>query len=97
MNVDLYRTLEETKANVYDKLDNESKRYLDRTILERRLDGLHLDQETRQKVKDLKQKISDLCIKYGQNCTEEATKLTFSRQELDGVNQNLLNSLDKVN
>ena len=39
MNKDVYNTLEATKANVYDKLDRQSKRFIDRLILERRLDG----------------------------------------------------------
>ena len=97
MNTDLYHTLEETKSNVYEKLDNQSKRYLDRLILERKLDGVHLtDDETRKRVKELKEKISDLEIEYRRNCTEESTKLTFSKEQLEGVNQNLLNSLPKV-
>jgi len=40
MNKELYEVLVETSALVNDKLDEESKRYLDRQILERKLDGL---------------------------------------------------------
>jgi Zn-dependent oligopeptidase len=46
------------------------------------LKGLHLDDETRNKVKDLKEKISDLCIEFSKNCNEEATKLTFTAEQL---------------
>jgi Zn-dependent oligopeptidase len=97
MNKELYDILEVTKYNLNGKLDPESARYLEKQILERKLDGLHLDDETRKKVKDLKEKISDLCIKFSENCNEEATKLTFSATQLDGLNEEMLNSLPKVN
>ena len=58
--------------------------------------GLHLDVETRNKVKDLKEKISDLELEFRNNCTEESTKLFFAKEQLDGVTENLLNSFPKV-
>ena len=39
MNRDLFVTLEATAKNLNNTLDNESQRYLDRCIKERRLDG----------------------------------------------------------
>lgn len=39
MNKDLFDVMEITRNALNGKLDNESKRYLDRSILERRLDG----------------------------------------------------------
>ena len=116
----MFDLLEETRKNLDGKLDAESQRYLDRSILERKLDGnfiiiqfdlidysliksislcskgLHLDESTRNKVKELKEKISDLQVEFSKNCNEEATKLTFTTQELDGVCEKLLNSLPKV-
>jgi Zn-dependent oligopeptidase len=82
MNKDLFDVLVKTKENIGDKLNNDSKRYLDRLILERKLDGLHLDEETRKKTKELKEKISDLCLEYSKNCNEEATKLHFTAEQL---------------
>ena len=40
MNKQLFDSLVETEKNVSDQLDPESKRYLDRSILERKLDGI---------------------------------------------------------
>ncbi len=40
MNKDLFDIMEITKNALNGKLDNESQRYLDRSILERRLDGM---------------------------------------------------------
>jgi Zn-dependent oligopeptidase len=91
----MFDLMEETRKNLDGNLDPESKRYLDRCILERKLDGLHLDEETRNKVKKLKEEISDLQVEFSKNCNEESTKLTFKEDELKGVNSKLLNSLPK--
>jgi len=68
---------------------------LDRSIQERKLDGLHLDETTRNKVKDIKEKISELSVEFSKNCNEESTKLNFTLEQLNGVNENLLKSLSK--
>jgi hypothetical protein len=41
-----------------------------------------LDETTRNKVKELKQKISDLEIDFNKNVNEENTKLPFKKEEL---------------
>jgi Zn-dependent oligopeptidase len=55
-----------------------------------------LDEETRNKVKELKQKISALEIDFCKNVNEENTKLAFKKEDLDGITDDLLNSLEKV-
>ncbi len=40
MNKDLYNVLEATQNSLNGKLDAESQRYIDKHILERKLDGL---------------------------------------------------------
>ena len=55
-----------------------------------------MDIGTREKVKSLKEKISDLELEFRNNCTEESTKLYFTKEQLDGVTENLLNSFPKV-
>ena len=85
MNKKLFDLMEETRKNIDGKLDKESQKYLDTSILERKLDGLHLDEETRNKVKELKEKISDLEIEFSKNCTEESTKLTFTKEQLSNL------------
>jgi len=95
MSKELFDVLVQTKEAVYDKLNEDDKRYIDRQILERRLEGLHLDEETRKKTKAIKEKISDLQIEFSKNCNEESTKLNFTLEQLIGVNENMLNSLPK--
>lgn len=82
MNKDLFNLYQELRASLDGNLDPESLRYLDRNILERKLDGLHLDEETRNKVKEIKQKLSDLQLEFAKNCNEESTKFEFTAEEL---------------
>lgn len=42
MNKELFDVLVQTRDAVNDKLNEDSKRYIDRLILERRLDGLFI-------------------------------------------------------
>ncbi|CAF0714449.1 unnamed protein product [Brachionus calyciflorus] len=95
MNKALYDFFESARSALDGNLDTESQRYLDKNILERRLDGLHLDEQTRNKVKEINEKISDLCVEFSKNCNEESTKLIFTKEQLDGVSENLLKSLPK--
>ena len=39
MNKELFDVIEQTRNNLNGKVDREAQRYLDKTILERRLDG----------------------------------------------------------
>ena len=55
-----------------------------------------MDEETRNKVKRIKMKISELGTKFGSNLNEENTILEFSVDELAGVPQDLVDSFEKV-
>jgi thimet oligopeptidase len=54
-----------------------------------------LDKSTRDKVTQLKEKISKLAVDFSKNCNEESTKLTFSAEQLKGLNEHLSQSLPK--
>ena len=41
-----------------------------------------MDEETRNKVKELKKKISDLQVEFNKNVTEENSKFTFTKEQL---------------
>lgn len=97
MNKELYDTLAATDKELKNtELDAETRRYLEKSILKRKLNGLHLDETTRDTVKDIQEKISKLAIEFGKNCNEESTKFNFTSEQLAGVNENLLKSLTKT-
>jgi Zn-dependent oligopeptidase len=125
MRKDLFDAILAFSVNNKEDLDAETRRYIDRNIVEGRLDGLHLDEQTRTKVKSLKQQISDLENKFSKNVNEENSKFPFKLEQLglyfgkkqrrkkaffysifsiylnlsdwlDGVNDDVINSLEKV-
>ncbi len=55
-----------------------------------------MDEETRNEVKRIKMKISELGTKFGSNLNEENTILEFAVDELTGVPQDLVDSFEKV-
>ena len=55
--------------------------------------GLNLDDEKRNQVKELKEKISALAIEFSKNCTEESTKLNFTAEQLSKLDYFLFTSI----
>ena len=69
---------------------------MEKTIIAGRRNGLHLDQEKRDRVKAVKKKISELGTQFGANLNEDTTAIDFAATELDGVPTDLVDSFDKV-
>lgn len=121
MRKDLFDVLQKFAENKPTNLKPEGRRYLERSIIEGRQDGmifilsfriccfiktliswfelikgLHLDEETRNKVKELKKKLSDMQLECSKNINEENSKFAFKLEDLDGVPNDVINSLEKV-
>jgi len=74
----------------------QTRRYVEKRIQEGRRNGLHLESATRDKLQDLRTRVSELTIEYMKNCNEDDTWVPFSDAELAGVPANFLESLEKT-
>ncbi|GAA5841054.1 hypothetical protein JCM11251_006796, partial [Rhodosporidiobolus azoricus] len=97
--LDVYEALLDAEKHTKEsgvKLSAEEERLLERLILERKRNGLGLSEEKRKEYLDLKKRIMQLEIDFQKNCNEEKGFLLFTREELEGVPDEVVKGFEEV-
>ncbi|KAG7195494.1 uncharacterized protein KQ657_003257 [Scheffersomyces spartinae] len=92
MRTDVYQVFNKLYQQVVDStsLDPETKRYLDKINIFYIQNGLHLPEDKRNVVKDLKTKLSNLSTEFSKNLNEEKGSISFTANQLDGVPKDVI-------
>lgn len=75
-------------------LDVESRRFLDRQMLQYRRNGLQLAEPDRFRLHQIKQDLEEARAEFEKNLSEENGGIWFSREELDGLPSDVLDDLE---
>ena len=95
MREDLFKVVQAASSKLPADVDSETKRLVEKMLMEFELNGLALDKEKREKLKELRNKLSLLEVDFSKNMNEDKTTLKFSKEELEGCPESFLESLEK--
>ncbi|CEP18296.1 hypothetical protein [Parasitella parasitica] len=76
-----------------DSLEAEDARLLRKMELRFRRNGLHLSEEQRNEFKELRKRLSEVCIEFNKNWARESSTVKFTREELEGLDDDFLDGL----
>lgn len=77
------------------KLDPEDRRLTEKLYQRFIRSGLGLDKETRDKVVELRKKLTDLSLEFQKKLGEDKSYLLFTREELDGVPESTVETFER--
>lgn len=94
MRQDVFESLLEVERRLEGELSPEGRRFVKRLLKHGRRNGLHLGKDIQDEIKTIKKRMSDLGIDFSKNLNEEKTIIEFTEEELVGVPDDFLKSLD---
>ncbi|KAI7880846.1 zincin [Lichtheimia hyalospora FSU 10163] len=77
-------------------LDHEEARMLSKMERSFRRNGLHLPEEKRNEFKELRKRLSEVGIEYMKNWSNESSTIKFTKEELEGMDDDFLGGLKTV-
>ncbi|KAI7859474.1 hypothetical protein BDC45DRAFT_496162 [Circinella umbellata] len=75
------------------KLSAEEDRLLTKTERSYRRNGLHLPEDKRNEFKELRKRLSEVCIEFMKNWSRESSTVKFTKEELEGMDDDFLGGL----
>jgi Zn-dependent oligopeptidase len=79
-----------------EQLSKEDQRLLERLERDFRRNGFGCTPEERLKLQALKKRLTDVCLEFQSELTEDQTTIEFTESELEGVSKDFLDSLQVV-
>ncbi|KAI8388358.1 uncharacterized protein BYT42DRAFT_559837 [Radiomyces spectabilis] len=97
MRHDLYLVIQNfiAKADL-NSLPAEDARMLRKMEQTFRRNGLHLPEDKRNEFKELRKRLSEVCIEYMKNWSRENSTIKFTKEELEGLDDDFLGGLTTV-
>lgn len=98
MREDVYKTLLQIYQDYKDvkSIDPETSRYIEKVYKKYERNGFGQPPEIRQRIKELKEKLSEISITFSKNLVEDTGFILFSEKELTGVPQDVVTQFAKV-
>jgi len=96
MRLDVYKSLKKfASSDALEKLSDVEKRLVKHTLRDFERNGLGLPEEKREQLKELKKEMSTNQIAFQKNLNEDVTKVLVDKDDLEGLSDDFINSLDK--
>lgn len=96
MRLDVYQSLQKFASTAdLNKLTPTEQRLVKHTLRDFERNGLALPQEKREQLQELKKELSKVQIDFQKNLVEEVTKVLVEKDDLEGLPEDFINSLEK--
>lgn len=95
MNVNIYKTVQQTYDMFQNELVGEEVLYFNRMLKSYKHRGIHLEQTKRDELESINKQLTEMSIKYSTNLNEVDDHIYFTKEQLQGVDDDFIETLDK--